>query len=649
MKHPLQMFKAIIVVLLINSLSSFGQTSPKTVELTDNFDQLVLSNEYVEFLEDPTNQLTIETLLENPSSYNFKRTKKETVVIENLKSTYWVRIKIKNLSTKKKWLMENPDSHIDDFTSYAIRNDGTIIKNTAGYGLDFDIKPFNHKNFIFDIYTNYGEETTIYLRGKSSFHNPFFIYFRSLNTFIDYALTEYVVLGIFYGVLLIMIIYNLILFFSVKERIYLYYCLNVFSALLVSLTEDGLGFQYLWPHFPSFNVILFNYAPILYVVSFILYSRSFLEIKKYAPNLEKMILGIGGLFVLYFLAKNSGINLPWNTSLYIIPFIFIYYVAFIARKNNIKLANYFIVANTILIFSLLVTFCRMSGLIRSASIYTVYSFNIGLLLEIVLFSFMMSERFRLVKKEKETYYKELIDQLEENGQLKDKVNRELEEKVAERTKELAESNQELNIQKEELESANEMMKIQAEELETANEHLKLQADEITRMNLILKKENVDLHTNVVELARARVMVKDVNFEEFSKIFPDSDSCLTYLSSLKWKNGYTCRKCGNNKHVATDDGHSYRCTKCRYNESAMAYSIFHKCKFPLNKAFYILFLIYASKDKITSQELSDVLDLRLSTCWHFSKKVKEAMGSKSRIAAEKEGLEGWAALIPTEEE
>ncbi|MBY0424205.1 MAG: hypothetical protein K2Q22_01090, partial [Cytophagales bacterium] len=313
----------LLFALLFGLLPLAVQSSGRMIVLNDSFDQILASNQNLEYYEDASNALTIEDFVKNPSQYQFKLTKRENVIIENTKSTYWVRVRVRNESTTKKWVLENSDSHINDFTCYAILPDGTIIKNVAGYGLDFDIKPFQHKNFIFDIYSNKGEETTIYLRAKSGFHNPFLIYFRSLNTFLDYSLTEYLVLGIFYGVLLIMIVYNLILFFSVKERIYLYYCINVFSALLVSLTEDGLGFQYIWPHFPSFNLFLFNYAPIFYVTSFILYSRSFLEIKRYAPDLEKLIIGIGGLFVLYFLAKNSGVNLPWNTSLYIIPFLFI--------------------------------------------------------------------------------------------------------------------------------------------------------------------------------------------------------------------------------------------------------------------------------------------------------------------------------------
>src|SRR5690606_13382323 len=119
----------------------------------------------------------------------------------------------------------------------------------------------------------------------------------------------------------------------------------------------------------------------------------------------------------------------------------------------------------------------------------------------------------------------------------------------------------------------------------------------------LQAENIQLEGNVKELTKARVLMKEVDFAEFSKIFPDKDSCMKYLYELKWKKGFMCKKCSNDKFFTGKDPFSKRCTKCGYNESATAYTIFHKCKFPINKAFYMLFLIYANKEKITSPELS----------------------------------------------
>jgi hypothetical protein len=256
----------------------------------------------------------------------------------------------------------------------------------------------------------------------------------------------------------------------------------------------------------------------------------------------------------------------------------------------------------------------MSGLIHWPDLFTVYSFNIGLVFEIVILSFALGDRIKIMKEENERSQRQVIEQLKVNEKLKDKVNQELEEKVKERTQELNEKNT---------------------ELEQAYE-------EIHRMNQLLESDNKVLKTNVKELTKARVLMKEVDFGEFSNIFPDKESCLKYLEDLKWAKGYKCKKCGNAKWCKGKDDYSRRCTKCRYDESPTAYTIFHKLKFPITKAFYMLFLVYANKEKITSLELSQILSLRQSTCWNFNKKINEALKNKKKGA--ELDVDGWGQLV-----
>jgi two-component system, sensor histidine kinase LadS len=257
-----------------------------------------------------------------------------------------------------------------------------------------------------------------------------------------------------------------------------------------------------------------------------------------------------------------------------------------------------------------------------------YSFNIGLVFEIVILSFALGDRIRIIKMEREKALVEkqetqarIIEQLRENEKLKDKVNRELEDKVAERTFELKEKNQ---------------------QLEVANEQLKYQAEEIQRMNLLLDQENRSLQFNVKELTKARVLMQEVDFNEFSKIFPTKEACFKYLGDLKWRDGYACKKCGNTKFSEHKETLARRCTKCRYVESPTAYTIFHKLKFDVTKAFYMLFLVYANKEKITDLELSQILSLRQKTCWKFHKKINEAMAGRKKSSASE--VDGWSMLI-----
>lgn len=120
--------------------------------------------------------------------------------------------------------------------------------------------------------------------------------------------------------------------------------------------------------------------------------------------------------------------------------------------------------------------------------------------------------------------------------------------------------------------------------------------------------------------------KSLSLFEFQEKFPDVESCRSYLSELKWKEGYQCRKCGHKNYCSGMLPHSRQCTSCSYTESPTANTLFHQVKFDLLKAFYIVYFVSTNKKGITSTELSRKLSLRQKTCWAFKRKVMKAMKS-----------------------
>lgn len=124
--------------------------------------------------------------------------------------------------------------------------------------------------------------------------------------------------------------------------------------------------------------------------------------------------------------------------------------------------------------------------------------------------------------------------------------------------------------------------------------------------------------------------KSLSLFEFQKLFPDDESCYQYLVKMKWENGFTCSSCGHTKYCAGNSAHCRQCTKCRKMESATSDTLFHKLKFPILKAFYIVYYLSTNKKGITSTELSRKLELRQKTCWLFKQKVMKAMESSMQF-------------------
>ena len=97
--------------------------------------------------------------------------------------------------------------------------------------------------------------------------------------------------------------------------------------------------------------------------------------------------------------------------------------------------------------------------------------------------------------------------------------------------------------------------------------------------------------------------KSLSLFEFQERFKTSEDCLIYLSNLKWKDGFVCKKCVHTHSCAGNAPHSRQCTSCRYVESPTAQTLFHQVKFDLLKAFYIVYFLSTNKKGITSTELS----------------------------------------------
>lgn len=117
--------------------------------------------------------------------------------------------------------------------------------------------------------------------------------------------------------------------------------------------------------------------------------------------------------------------------------------------------------------------------------------------------------------------------------------------------------------------------------------------------------------------------------EFQERFPDENSCLQYLSDQKWSTGFICSKCGNTKYCKAGRAFDRQCTKCSHISSPTSETLFHKVKFPILKAFYIVYYVSTSKKGIASTELSRKLNLRQKTCWLFKQKVMQGMKSSGK--------------------
>ncbi|GAA3937025.1 7TM diverse intracellular signaling domain-containing protein [Hymenobacter algoricola] len=618
-----------------------AQSCDKSLRVHSGISRLYISPCMYSLLEDPSGQLTIADVRRPEWSRRFQSGEvtsggKPAGNIDNTESAYWLRLIVRPDDDEHHWYLEMFDSHINDLTFFRANATGRYFGVRTGADLPFASRPYAYKNFLFNLYQRPNETQTYYLRLKSDSKTSFLSELRNETMLASHFQTEYGTLGGFYGVLLIMVVYNLLIFLFIGEQTYLRYVVYVLSCSLLFLSEDGLGFEYIWPALPWLNQVVNAGAPILLLLTFSYYARHFLDAPQRLPRLDPWVRAVvllsAGLLLLDTVFVKSGFSF-W---LYLLPYGMLYFAAFLVYRQGFRPARFFLLAQGLVAVSLLFLITRKLGVDFFNNAFTVYSMNMAFVIEVVVFSYALGEKIKTIKdatlraqerlvkqlRKKHLVQDRLVEQLHQNQELKDQLNTELEEQVARRTEELRQQSETIVVQNRELLQANGLLALQSAAIE---------------------KLNTDLQRDLQQSQTARVLSKEVDFGEFSQIYPNKDSCLSYLADLKWAQGYRCRKCGHEKYCDAREAHARRCTKCRYVESATAYTMLQKCKFSIIKAFYAVFLIYTHKGNYSSQELSRVLELRQGTCWSFSQKVLEAM-RRRRQAAEYDENEGWTHVL-----
>ena len=624
-------FCVVFVLFLFMQLTGNAATVYHVIE--DGIQEYEYQGDNVSFLKDESKKLTINEVRElSFQAFNGPFLNSDT------QSAYWLKFPLKsNSSTDRKWIMEILDAHQERVDVYFFRDDKLIKHAVTGQNIPERNDVYSHKNHIVDVPVMGKDELTVYVRFECSRVGSMMFKIRSNGKFSSYAFKEYYILGIYYGILLFICLLNLVLFLFLKEKIYIIYVGYVFAWIISSLNEDGIGQHFFWTDQFWFDRLVYLFIQPMLIVSYVWYSIEFFSREKIKDTNFKFIIYSSSLYLLFYITEFVlGQHFKITTWLMFVPLVIILANAVRAYKNGYTPAQFFILGNLFIIFGLFVRFLQDTYVIKFVSYYSVsaimavYSRNIGMILDIVALTLALGDRFRFFKrkneiqqeelvegfKEREVLQVQLITNLKEKEELGQKVNKELENKVKERTHELEKK---------------------SNQLETLNTKLQEQAQQINEMNRLLDLDNFKLKKKVEEVNSSRVYFKKVSYEEFEKLYPNKLSVLRFLNDNKWKEGYTCRKCGNTKYCDGNSKYSRRCTKCRYDESITAFTIFHKCKFPLEYALYIVSKTIRHGKNVDSQEIADELGLRLNTIRNFRAKVLKTIEHNKNISGQDDVL------------
>ncbi|MCJ8272564.1 MAG: hypothetical protein MJK04_24585, partial [Psychrosphaera sp.] len=296
------------MTLILLALFSCAGLAAEPVILTDEVEFYPLGL-HLELLEDKQASLTIDDVRSSPTVRRFRTNYKTNPGFGFTPSAYWAKFSLNNQSGQtKRWLFEIAFPLHDQVEVYVFNTNGALsdLQNPlehwqTGDSLPFSSRPYDNHNFVFPVVIRAKQSVTVFVRLKSnnSMVLPFSLW--SVDSFNRNNVRTVLGLGLYYGIMLVMMLYNAFVYVSVRDKSYLFYIIYLLFFSLSVFTINGLGLQFLWPNAPWLSnqgFVIFMFQTAFWGV---LFSQHFLRLKTHAPRLNRLFNLMAGLCILAML------------------------------------------------------------------------------------------------------------------------------------------------------------------------------------------------------------------------------------------------------------------------------------------------------------------------------------------------------------
>jgi len=400
----------------------------------------------VEYFEDKHSSLTLKDIIKLNNNNKFSTTTKVPLNFGYSKATYWVSFSVLgDTYSDSGWLLDLPYAPLDYITLYIPNGKGDYIEYRNGDKVPFAVKHIEYKNAVFLLGQNLIPYQEYYLRVSSegSINVPLFLWTGA--GFAEHINIVQSAMGMYFGILMALAIYNLFLYASVRDRDFALCSFAIISYTLVQGSYYGLAGQFLWPNLIWWSNISLLIFAILLFFSIAVFTRSFLNLihnsKRFYKILSFFIYFYAALFPGSFLLGYRVASIITAT-MGIILILFVFMAALFVYARGYKPARFMLLAWTVFLMGMLLLLLKLLGVLPHVFI-TEYSVHIGFILNSMLLSFALSDKVNMLRQEKDQAQQEALAHLEESEKMKTIFLEETEKLVDERTMELENVNAKL--------------------------------------------------------------------------------------------------------------------------------------------------------------------------------------------------------------
>ncbi len=392
-------YSCIIILIGLSQNTHAGDT----IVLTDEQDKHQVGLRMA-YLEDPDGSLTIDDIHSVEFEATFIPSNSEIPTFGFTRSVYWVRFDVMNqASSRSPWTLELEYPNMNYADLYNFIGDSLISQINTGNMKPVETREHHYHKLVFFLSLKKNTTHTIFIRFQNEASMTLPLTLWSMTAFMQHSLLMNLIMGIFTGIMAIIIGYTLFLFFSLKDRSYLYFSWLILSLFLFFLSHSGLANLYLWPDAFWWIRISTLFFIILICLAFIKFSDRFLlartKMRRW-HQINNALLMISGSFILFIPFFQYGILFLFVLVYILMILLYITLISFMARKNGYRPAGFFLISNLIILFAIFAVLLTRLGIVGS-NFYFENSFIFGGMILVILMHIALSDRINLLKIEKE--------------------------------------------------------------------------------------------------------------------------------------------------------------------------------------------------------------------------------------------------------
>ncbi|MBK8971724.1 MAG: GGDEF domain-containing protein [Hahellaceae bacterium] len=348
-------------------------------------------------------------------------------------SAYWLRLSLSDLKQLRSEVYIRLNyPHLDEIDFYLL-SDGQVLKHLAtGDTRPFASRETQHRTYLLPLSADMPDSIDVVIRVASQGPMMLPLDLVSQVSLLKSERPLYTWFGVYFGVLAMVFLYNLLIYLSVRDNGYLYYLGYVAAVAALQISLNGFGFQYIWPASGTLNNTMILLTTGFLPVAAITFVMKFINLSKVGDRgdniLSWLLLSSFGLVLLGVFVSSYGTILKLAQALSAAAVVYGFYIGVKYWWRGLKAARTFALAWFVYLIFIAQFLLDVSGVIQP-SILSSHGLEIGSLFEIALLSLAFADRLNAEK------------ELRLNAQLE--LNQNLDNLVRERTKELEQAYQKL--------------------------------------------------------------------------------------------------------------------------------------------------------------------------------------------------------------